>query len=109
MTVQEGSRKRRRDSRTVPSNGPSHLPCLCTSYGLARRRFVTEGRSLLTQRTYWQAIRENPTLIPTLVEECLRFDTPGQSLLRVATQEVEFSGVTIPQGAIVLLLESSAD
>jgi hypothetical protein len=24
---------------------PSHLPCLCTSYGLARRRFVTDGRS----------------------------------------------------------------
>jgi cytochrome P450 len=64
---------------------------------------------LTTQRPYWEAIRENPALIPALVEEGLRFDTPGQSLLRVTTQEVELSGVTIPQGAIVLILESSAN
>ena len=64
---------------------------------------------LTSQRSYWQAVRENPALVPTLVEESLRFDTPGQSLLRVTTQQVELSGVTIPQGSIVLILESSAN
>jgi cytochrome P450 len=65
--------------------------------------------NLLSRREYWKAIQENPALIPAVVEEMLRFDTPGLSLLRVTTEDVELGGVVIPKDAIVYVLESSAN
>ncbi|MGH7966146.1 MAG: cytochrome P450, partial [Candidatus Binatia bacterium] len=54
-------------------------------------------------------VRENPALIPQLVEEMVRYDAPIQGLFRQTTQEVELAGTTLPAGAIVLPLFASAN
>jgi cytochrome P450 len=54
-------------------------------------------------------VQENPTLIPNLVEEVLRYDGPIQLLPRQTTQEVEIAGTTIPAGAVVMPLLGSAN
>lgn len=51
----------------------------------------------------------DPARIPDWVEETLRYDTSSQMLARVATQDVELHGHTVPRGDRVLLLAGSAN
>lgn len=55
------------------------------------------------------ALRADPSLIPAAIEETLRYDGPVQVVLRMTTDDVELRDVTIPGGALVLLLLGSAD
>jgi cytochrome P450 len=55
------------------------------------------------------AIRRNPGLVPGLVEETLRYDTPAQFVFRCATQDVELAGTKIPEGSIVMPVLASAN
>ena len=48
-------------------------------------------------------VREDRSLIPLLVEEVLRLDPPVPVFPRCTTQEVDVCGVTIPEGARVML------
>jgi cytochrome P450 len=54
-------------------------------------------------------VRANPALIPNLVEETVRYDTPVQSLPRQTTCDVPLGGTTIPAGAMVMPLFGSAN
>jgi cytochrome P450 len=54
-------------------------------------------------------VLDDLSLIPNLVEEALRYDAPVQFLFRVAMQDAELAGTTIPQGATVLTLFASAN
>ncbi len=54
-------------------------------------------------------VQRDPSRIPALVEEALRYDGPIQFLFRQATQDVELAGVTIPAGATVMPLIGSAN
>ena len=56
-----------------------------------------------------RALIEDPSLIPSAVEEILRFDSPVQGLSRVTTRDVVVQDVTIPKGARVHLLYASAN
>ncbi|NJM22798.1 MAG: cytochrome P450 [Richelia sp. RM2_1_2] len=69
----------------------------------------TAIKLLVENSDIWQSLHENPALIPIALEEVLRYDTPAQSMVRVTTQEVTLSGVTIPQDSRVLLLYGSAN
>jgi len=51
----------------------------------------------------------NPSNIPNVVEEGLRYDGPVQGLFRHTTEDVELGGITIPAGEKVLLLIGSAN
>lgn len=51
----------------------------------------------------------DPGLIPTAVEEFLRFDSPVQGLVRTLARDVEFRGETIPEGAKVYLMLGAAN
>lgn len=53
-------------------------------------------------------VRKEPARIPRFLEEMLRYEPPTQGVLRVATTEVELSGVRIPEGALVMPLIASA-
>ncbi|WP_257457217.1 cytochrome P450 [Archangium lipolyticum] len=55
-----------------------------------------------------ERVLADPSLIPRLVEEVLRYEPPGQSSLRLATEDVELSGVVIPKGALVVVLMGAA-
>jgi cytochrome P450 len=54
-------------------------------------------------------VRRDPSRIPALVEEALRYDSPIQFLFRTARREVELAGVKIPAGATVMPLIGSAN
>ncbi|HME47935.1 cytochrome P450 [Mycobacterium sp.] len=52
---------------------------------------------------------DDPELIPPFVDEMVRLEGPVPGVPRVATQDVEVAGVTIPAGAHVMLLLSTAN
>lgn len=54
-------------------------------------------------------LRAEPMLVPRFIEEMLRYDSPVQCVLRIATAESTLAGVTIPKGALVLALLGSAN
>lgn len=54
-------------------------------------------------------LRENPSMVPAFIEECLRYDTPAQNLSRQTTEEVEVAGTVIPADSRVTLLQGSAN
>jgi cytochrome P450 len=64
---------------------------------------------LLAQREHWETLVTNPSSIPLVVEEALRFDTPVLATLRVAKEAVVVGGKTLPQGARVQVVISSAN
>jgi hypothetical protein len=51
----------------------------------------------------------DPALLPTAIEEFLRFDPPVQGLARTTTRDTEVRGTPIPKGSKVLLLFASAN
>jgi cytochrome P450 len=53
--------------------------------------------------------RDEPSRIPAVVEETLRYDSPIQFLFREASQDVELAGVRIPAGSVVIPLLGSAN
>lgn len=56
-----------------------------------------------------ERIRNNEADAPKFVEEVARFRGTVQRASRVTTEEVEVSGVTLPKGAIVRLLNAAAN
>lgn len=54
-------------------------------------------------------LRERPDLLGSAVEECLRYESPAQYIGRVARQEVDVRGVTIPRGSMLLLVLGAAN
>jgi cytochrome P450 len=54
-------------------------------------------------------LRADGSLLPTAVDEVLRFDTPLQMFERWVLQDVELSGVRVPKGAELGLLFGSAN
>ncbi|KFG74788.1 cytochrome P450 [Streptomyces mutabilis] len=55
------------------------------------------------------ALRADHSLVPTAVEELMRYDTPLQLFERWVLDEVEIDGTTIPTGAEVAMLFGSAN
>jgi cytochrome P450 len=66
------------------------------------------ANALLDHPAELARVAADPTLIPGMIEETLRFDAPIQLVLRTATQDVEIGGVRIPRGATVAPLIGSA-
>ena len=64
---------------------------------------------LLSNPEEWEKLKADPSLVPSAVEEMLRFDSSVQMTGRVAFEDVEFSGVTIPKGEQVLTLLGAAN
>jgi cytochrome P450 len=54
-------------------------------------------------------VRETPSLIPGMLEEALRYDSPAQRVRRQAVGEQEIAGVRIPAGAQMVVLLGSAN
>lgn len=55
------------------------------------------------------ALRADHSLVPSAVEELLRYDTPLQFFERWALEEIEIDGTTIPRGSEVAMLFGSAN
>ncbi|MFG3024653.1 cytochrome P450 [Streptomyces sp. NPDC048254] len=55
------------------------------------------------------ALRADHSLVPTAVEELMRYDTPLQLFERWVLDEIEIDGTTIPRGAEIAMLFGSAN
>jgi cytochrome P450 len=54
-------------------------------------------------------VREDRALIPNLIEEALRLESPVQTLFRMATCDTEVGGVEIPKGARIAVSYAAAN
>jgi cytochrome P450 len=54
-------------------------------------------------------LRENPSLIANASNEAVRLGSPIRSLTRTTTEDVDFGGVRLPEGARVMMIYASAN
>jgi cytochrome P450 len=66
--------------------------------------------ALLRHPAQLAALRADPSRLPLAIEELLRYDAPvPHSTFRYATEPVEVAGVTIPEGAQVIISLAAAN
>jgi cytochrome P450 len=65
--------------------------------------------ALLQRRGQWERLLREPSLVPTAVEEMLRFDSPLHLFERTAKVDVEVAGVTVRAGEKIAALLGSAN
>ncbi len=65
--------------------------------------------ALLRDRAAFERLGREPALLPTAVDELLRFDSPVQVTSRVPLEDVEIHGTRIPKGDEVNTLLGSAN
>jgi cytochrome P450 len=71
---------------------------------------IAAGMTLLIDNPEQQRVlREDPTRIPTFVEETLRLESAVQGLFRVVKEDTELGGCAIPKGARVMLRYAAAN
>lgn len=84
------------------------------SISLAAHETTTGGilnglHLLLADRAQWKAICDDASLIPGAVDELLRINSPLITVRRTASRDVAFGDVTIPKGAVVLVVLAAAN
>jgi len=72
--------------------------------------FITNAvHQLLVRGPAWRDLAAAPDGLPAAIEELLRLDSSVIAWRRLALQETAIGGVTVPQGARILLLLGSAN
>jgi cytochrome P450 len=65
--------------------------------------------ALLEHPDQLQRLRDDPGLLPTAIEELMRFDSPLQLFERTATDDVEIGGITVARGQKIAALLGAAN
>jgi cytochrome P450 len=65
--------------------------------------------ALMENRDQWELLCSDPSLVPSAVEELLRYDPTTQFIAKVAACDLEIDGVVIPEGSIVMLGDAAAN
>jgi cytochrome P450 len=65
--------------------------------------------ALLRNPSQLARLRAEPALLPTAIEELMRYDSPLQLFERTATEDVEIGGITVPAGQKIAALLGSAN
>ncbi|MCP4987052.1 MAG: cytochrome P450 [Colwellia sp.] len=64
---------------------------------------------LLKNPEQMEIVKADRTLIPNMIEEMLRLESPSNTMWRTSTADTEINGVKIPKGSTVLLRYGSAN
>jgi pimeloyl-[acyl-carrier protein] synthase len=73
-------------------------------------RAIASGTALiLAESGLWQQLGASPELIPAVVDECLRFESPALFVGRVAREDITLQGRTIGKNSGVLLMLGSGN
>ncbi len=65
---------------------------------------------LLSDRTLWEQLLANPSLVRTTVEEALRLDAnAGIGMSRYITEDVEIAGTVLPRGTTAMCSMAAAN
>ncbi len=54
-------------------------------------------------------VKRDPGLVPRVIEESLRYESPVQMVMRVATRQTVLGGTSVPKGALVVPLLAAAN
>jgi cholest-4-en-3-one 26-monooxygenase len=74
------------------------------------RNLITTGTLALLQRPdQLRRVRDDPSLLPTAIEELLRYTTPVMSFTRTATRDTEIADQPIEEGDHVLIVYAAAN
>ena len=65
--------------------------------------------ALLDHPEALERVAADPALVPGLIEETLRYDSPIQQVFRTATADTEIGGTPIPKDALVAVVLGSAN
>jgi len=65
--------------------------------------------ALLRHPDQLERLRREPALLENAIEELLRYDSPVQATVRIATEDVAIGGVTIPKDAVAAVLLGAAN
>jgi pimeloyl-[acyl-carrier protein] synthase len=65
--------------------------------------------ALLREPDQWKRLCNERALLPTAIEELLRYDGPVQATVRVALEDVAIDDQVIPEGSLVLVSIGSAN
>ena len=65
--------------------------------------------ALLNHRNALDEVAANPDMISPAIEEILRYDSPVQGLVRVATQDTEILGTSIAKGDVLMCMLGAAN
>lgn len=65
--------------------------------------------ALLRHPDQLERLRREPGLLENAIEELLRYDSPVQATVRIATEDVEIGGAVIPKDAAALVLLGAAN
>jgi cytochrome P450 len=57
----------------------------------------------------WQQLRQDRSLVESVIEETLRYESPVRVLTRTTTRPVQISGVSIPEGELVGIFYGAAN
>ena len=86
------------------------MALLFAGYETTVTQIWTQSVQLLSERSRWQALLDNPSSIPKAVEELFRASLiGGVGIPRYARDDIDIAGVTIVQGDLVLLDPGSAN
>ncbi len=67
------------------------------------------GKVLAEHPDQRRDIVKNPALVPTAIEELLRFEPPGPFLAREVMRDVTLYGKTVPKGSAMIMLVAAAN
>jgi cytochrome P450 len=73
------------------------------------RLFGWMGKVLAEHPDQRQQLVADRSLIPTAIEELLRYEPPGPHVARYVTEDIEWHGQTVPAGSALLLMLASAN
>ncbi|WP_229796324.1 cytochrome P450, partial [Saccharothrix coeruleofusca] len=88
----------------------SFLHLLLVAGNETTRNLIAMGTiALINHPEQLRVLVEDPSLIPTAIEEMLRYISPVTHMTRWATEDVELRGRTIKKGQAVVLLYGAAN
>jgi cholest-4-en-3-one 26-monooxygenase len=64
---------------------------------------------VVRHRDQWDALVADPSLLPTAIEEMLRWTSPVKNMCRTLTADTDFHGTALTQGEKILLLFEAAN
>jgi len=99
------------DGQKLNEEALIHESLLILIGGDETSRHVMSGGvwQLLNDREQWDRLHADPSLMPTAVEEMLRWVSPIKNMSRTVAQDLTFQGKDMKQGDKVLLLYPSAN
>lgn len=99
------------DGEQLPLDTIFHEAGLFVSGGAeTTRTLIAHGlRAFADHPDQWELLAADPSLVPSAVEEMLRWVTPLNNMFRTVVVDTEIGGQALPAGARVMLLYPSAN